>query len=58
MTGLAVDIKVREAVEAVQGAFEEFGERAFARAVQYTEHRFNFCYFPCKKDMGRYEQIT
>lgn len=39
MTGLAVDIKVREAVEAVQGAFEEFGERAFARAVQYSLNR-------------------
>ncbi|MGW9821928.1 hypothetical protein ACUXK4_004517 [Methylorubrum extorquens] len=39
MTGLAVDIRVREAVEAVQGAFEEFGERAFARAVQYSLNR-------------------
>lgn len=39
MTGRAVDIKVREAVEAVQGEFEEFGERAFARAVQYSLNR-------------------
>lgn len=39
MSGLAVDIKVREAVEAVQGAFEEFGERAFARADQFCLNR-------------------
>ncbi|AWV14815.1 hypothetical protein A3862_04275 [Methylobacterium sp. XJLW] len=39
MTGLAVDIRVREAVEAVQDAFTEFGEKAFARAVQYSLNR-------------------
>lgn len=37
MAGLAVDIRVGEAVAAIQGAFEEvFGPKNFGRAVQYA----------------------
>lgn len=36
MAGLVFDLGVKEAVDAVRGAFEEFGERALPRAVQYS----------------------
>jgi hypothetical protein len=39
VSGLAVDIRVREAVEAVQEAFEEYGGRSFPRAVQFCLNR-------------------
>lgn len=39
MAGLAFDLNVRDAVDAVQSAFEEFGERAFPRAVQFALNR-------------------